>query len=505
MSADTVPTSNAPSVSVAGPGRGRHRRFLRVSREVAVAKIGGHAVVLGASMSGLLAARVLSDFYRTVTIVERDVLPSGSAQRRGVPQGQHVHALWPLGSQILDTLFPGLLTEMTADGCVVWDDGDLSRLCVSFGGHQFVRSGSFPDFQPSDALYSPSRPFLEGHCRRRVGAIPNVALMDGHDVDRLTSDADGSRITGVTVTSRSGTEKRSLTADLVVDATGRGSRTPAFLEHLGYARPIQHEVVMRLSYASQRLRIPTGMHKEVLVLVGQVPRRPTGMALFANENNTWMLTVAGMVGREPPTDYVGMLRFIEDFTPAHVMSALWCAEPLGQVARYRTPSSRWRRYDKMRRFPAGLLVFGDAIASLDPIYGQGMTVAAQQALALDRCLRRGSKNLATRYFHAAAKPIRVAWQLAVGGDLTIPEVEGPRPLSTRLTNRYVDLVQAAAETDAIVMRRFLRVAGFQGSPATLMLPSVVLRVAATNWRQARARTSQRRQSVTKYAVSKHPG
>jgi 2-polyprenyl-6-methoxyphenol hydroxylase-like FAD-dependent oxidoreductase len=452
-----------------------------------VAKIGRHAVVLGASMSGLLAARVLSDFYRTVTVVERDVLPTGSVQRRGVPQGQHAHALWPRGSQILDTFFPGFLAELIADGCRVWDDGDFSRFGVSFGGHPFVRSGRFPDFHPSDAVYCPSRPFLEGHCRRRVFAIPNVALLDGHDVDGLTSDDDGSRITGVSVTSRSGVEKHSLTTDLVVDATGRGSRTPAFLQHLGFERPIEDEVVMRLTYASQRLQIPAGMHNEVLEYVGQNQQRPTGMALLAQENNTWMLTVFGMVGREPPADHVGMLRFIEDFTPAHVMSALRCAEPLGEVARYHIPSSRWRRYDKMRRFPAGLLVFGDAIASFDPVYGQGMTVAALQALELDRCLRRGSNNLAARYFCAAAKPIGVAWQLAVGSDLTVPEVEGPRPLSTRLLNRYVDRVQAAAETDTVMAKRFIRVAGFHDSPASLMQPSVVLRVTATNWRQARAR------------------
>jgi 2-polyprenyl-6-methoxyphenol hydroxylase-like FAD-dependent oxidoreductase len=456
-------------------------------REVAMAKIGEHAVVLGASMSGLLAARVLADFYRTVTVVERDVLPTDSAQRRGVPQGQHGHALQPRGSQVLDTFFPGFLTELIADGCTVWGDGDFSRFCMSFGGHQFVRSGSFPGFQSSDAFYCQSRPFLEGHCRRRLRAIPNVALLDGHDVDGLTSNADGSHITGVIVTSRSGGQSRSLAADLVVDATGRGSRTPAFLQPLGYERPLEDEVVMRLTYASQLLQIPTGMHKEVLVLLGPMPLRPTGMALLAYENNTWMLTVFGMVGREPPADYAGRLRFIEDFAPAHVISALRCAEPLGEVARYRTPSSRWRRYDKMRRFPAGLLVFGDAIASFDPIYGQGMTVAALQALELDRCLRRGPNNLAARYFRAAAKPIGMAWQLAAAGDLTVPEVQGPRPLSTRLINRYVDRVHAAAETDTVIAKQFLRIAGLHDSPASLMLPSVMLRVAATNWRQARAR------------------
>ncbi|MDT5319990.1 MAG: hypothetical protein QOD88_2512, partial [Mycobacterium sp.] len=292
-----------------------------------MAKIGGHAVVLGASMSGLLATRVLSDFYRTVTVIERDVLPTGSAQRRGVPQGRHVHALWPRGSQILDELFPGFLTELVADGCTVWDDGDLSKYCLSFGGHQFVRSGTMRGFQPRDTAYCPSRPFVEDHVRQRVRAIRNVTLMEGYDVVELTSNADRSRVTGVTITSHEGDEKRALTADLVVDATGRGSRTPAFLESLGYDRPIEDEVVMRLAYASQLLRIPASMHNEIMVLVGPVPGRPTGMGLFAYENSTWMLTAVGLVGREPPADRAGMLQFIEDCTPPQVMSALRCAEP----------------------------------------------------------------------------------------------------------------------------------------------------------------------------------
>jgi len=168
------------------------------------------------------------------------------------------------------------------------------------------------------------------------------------------------------------------------------------------------------------------------------------------------------------------------------MSALRQAEPLGEVARHRTPSSRWRRYDKMRRFPAGLLAFGDAICSFNPVYGQGMTVAALEAVALDRCLRRGQSNSAPRFFRAAAKPIGVAWQLAVGGDLALPEVEGPRPLSVRLANKYVDRVQTAAETNRAVAAQFLKVAGFSLPPASLFAPSVMFRVAAVNWQRRRA-------------------
>jgi 2-polyprenyl-6-methoxyphenol hydroxylase-like FAD-dependent oxidoreductase len=428
---------------------------------------------------------VLSDFYRTVTVVERDVLPTEVAQRRGVPQGRHVHALWPRGSQILDELFPGFLTELVGDGCIVWDDGDFSRAFLSFGGHQFVRSGAVRNFQPSDCVYYPSRPFLEDHVRRRVRAMSNVTLMEGHDVVELTSNADRTRVTGVLVTAHHGGDEQPFTADLVLDATGRGSRTPAFLDHLGYERPVEQEVVMRLAYSSLLVRIPPGMYNQVLSLVGPVPGRPTGMALFSYENDTWMLTVIGIAGCEPPGDLAGMLKFIEDCTPAPVLSALRQAKPLGEVTRYRTPSSRWRRYDKIRRFPAGLLVFGDAICSFNPIYGQGMTVAALQAMALKRCLTGGADGLATKYFRAAAKPIGVAWQLAVGGDLALPEVQGPRPLSVRLTNRYVDRVQAAAEIDTVVAANFLRVAGFARPPASLMYPPTMLRVAATNWQRRR--------------------
>jgi 2-polyprenyl-6-methoxyphenol hydroxylase-like FAD-dependent oxidoreductase len=455
-------------------------------------RIGEHAVVLGASMSGLLAARVLADFYRAVTVVERDALPTGVAQRRGVPQARHVHALWPRGSEILDDLFPGFAQELVAAGCPVNLDGDFSKSLASFGGHLFVRSGHMSNFRPGNEIYYPSRILLEGLVRRRVRTLANVTLLDGHDAVELTSTPDRTCITGLTATSRESDEKRTLTADLVVDCTGRGSRTPAFLERLGYDRPKEDEVVVRLVYTSQLLRIPAETLNELLVLVGPAPGRTTAMALFSYEDNTRMLTAVGLAGREPPAEFDGMLRYIEEFTPPHVMSALRCAEPLGEVARYGTPSSRWRRYDKMPRFPHGFLVFGDAICSFNPLYGQGMTVAALQALALDRCLRGGAKDLAPRYFRAASKPVGVAWQLAVGGDLSLPEVQGHRPLSMRLVNRYVERLQAAAETDTVTATRFMRVAGFRDAPATLMRPSVVLRVARTNLRQRRAQSARTR-------------
>ncbi len=441
-------------------------------------KRGEHAVVLGASMGGLLAARVLADFYETVTVVERDVLPETSANRRGVPQGRHVHLLLGRGSQVLDELFPGFLDELVAAGAPSFD-GDMSKLYLSNGGHLFPRSGRAKDVP----FFLPSRPLLESHVRRRVRAVANVTVLEGHDVVELTSTPPRDRVTGALVRARPDGSERVLGADLVVDAMGRGARTPAFLEGLGYGRPVEDHLGMRLAYSSQLLRIPPGMLNELMVIIGPVPGRPTGMALFGNENNTWMFSVIGMVGREPPDELAEMLAFVEDFAPAHVLAAIRAGEPLAEVARYRMPSSQWRRYDKMRRFPAGLLVFGDAICSFNPVYGQGMTVAALEALALQRCLRRGEDGLARRHFQATAKAVGVAWQMATGADLSLPEVEGPRPLPVRIANNYVDRVLAAAESDIVVAEQFARVIAFLDPPTSLFHPALIARVATTNLRR----------------------
>jgi len=449
-------------------------------------ELGDHAVVLGASMGGLLAARVLADFFRTVTVVERDVLPDDPANRRGVPQGRHAHALLPRGAQILDELFPGFLDELVVDGAPVLDDGELSKLYFTFGGHEMLRSGKAAIDHKAMATYVPSRPLLECHVRRRLQTIGNVTILEGHDVAELTSTADRGRVTGVRVVNRDGGAEKELTADLVIDAMGRGAHTPAFLESLGYGRPVEDHIVMHTTYASQPLWIAPGTLKEGIVLIGPVPGRPTGMVLLGCENDTWLFTVYGMVGREPTGDRAGMIAFAQEFGPPHVLAAVRAAEPLGEVARHRMPSSQRRRYDKMRRFPDGLLVFGDAICSFNPIYGQGMTVAALQASALRGCLRHGDRDLSRRFFRAAAKPIAAAWQLAAGADLALPEVEGPRPLSVRIANAYMDWVLTACESDAVVAGQFLKVNALVDPPSRLLHPTFIYRVATVNLRRRKA-------------------
>ena len=262
----------------------------------------------------------------------------------------------------MDELFPGFLDELVAAGAPVWGDGDLAKGYFSFSGHELVRSGKVPDHE-AFATYLPSRPLLECHVRRRLRAIPNVTVLEGHDVVELTAIAERDRVTGVRVVNRDGGNQRAVTADLVVDAMGRGAQTPAFLESLGYGRPVEDHIVMHMIYVSQLLRIPPRALQEMGVIVGCAPGRPTGMFLSGYEDDTWMFTVFGMVGHEPPGDRAGMMAFAEAYAPAHILAAVRAAEPLGEVARHRMPSSQWRRYDKMRRLPDGLLVVGDGAAS----------------------------------------------------------------------------------------------------------------------------------------------
>lgn len=445
-------------------------------------RCGSHAVVLGASMGGLLTARVLADFYDRVTVVERDVLPTDPVNRRGVPQGRLIHVCLARLTEVLDELFPGFRDDLVAAGVTSWDDGDFSKLCWSIGGHQMVRSGKSAE---APHILSPSRPVLEWNVRRRVCAIANVRFLEGHDVVGLTATPDHAGVTGARVVSRADNREMVLEADLVIDGTGRGSRSPVFLEQLGYKRPREDEVTVQLAYACQLVRIAPGAVKEHMIATFPAPGRPRMFAMIAYENDSWMIGAGTMAGIEPPRDYAEILEYTKELAPKHVSEALRTAEPLADVVHHRVPSNRWRRYDKLRRRPDGFLVVGDAVCSFNPIYGQGMTVAAIEAIVLRDCLRRGGRDLTRRFSRIAAANIRVAWQTAVGSDLALPEVQGPRPMWMRISNAGLERVMTATESDPVVAGQFMRVTAMSDPPIRLLRPAIILRVMQAQYRRRR--------------------
>ncbi|MCG7610537.1 MULTISPECIES: FAD-dependent oxidoreductase [Mycobacterium] len=458
-----------------------------------MATIGKHAVVLGASMGGLLAARALADFFDTVTLVERDNLPDGPAQRRGVPQGRHAHGLLSGGLEAMAELFPGLPEDLAADGATVLDGTNLALVSLTFGGHRLNLNGQ--QSKPI-ASYLASRPFLEAHVRDRVRAIDNIRILDRHEAVELLMD-DTRRVNSVLVTARDGGTGAAIAADLIVDAMGRAGRTPAFLESAGFGRPAEDRITVQVAYSSQLLRFAGDAPHDRLTLVGPVPERTCGGSLFAYEDNTWLLTTAGMNGQEPPADLDGMIGFIENLFPVDTVEALRNAQPLGPPATFRYPASVRRRYERMPRFPEGLLVFGDAICSFNPVYGQGMSVAALEALALRDCLARGADELGRRFLRAAAGCVNTAWQMACGADLALPQIPGPRPASMRLTNWYTERVLTAAEDDPVVTEAFFRVMNLVDRPGRLFHPSVVRRVAAGSRRRRTQQPATDRAAVVR--------
>lgn len=436
-----------------------------------------HAIVLGAGMGGLLAARVLSEHYATVTVLERDTLPNEAHPRRGVPQGAHGHTLLPRGGEAIDRFFPGLLADL--EGCgvpVIREDADE----MHFEPLGYHLRGARPG--PEAEMHVPSRPLLEQRVRARLMRLSNVEILDGCTVDGLRT-ASG-RVTGVRATSADGPLE--LDADMVVDALGRGARTPTWLDELGYPRPDEHTIKVRGAYSSLQMRISPDALTEKVVLISATNTRPRGMAMFRHENEMWDVSVFGVGGHKPPSELAGMIEYVADFAPPHVLDALRSGKPLTEPESRTFPASRWRRYDRMRAFPDGMLVLGDGVCSLNPTYGQGMTVATMQAEALAATLRGGTHDLARRYFRAAAKPIRDTWNLAAVADRAIlGRQAGPLPLPIRALAPLADTFFGALSCDAALRDQFLRVFTLLASPASLCTPATGLRLARASARKRR--------------------
>lgn len=272
---------------------------------------GNHAVVLGASMGGLLAARVLADFYDRVTVVERDVLPTEPVNRRVFPGPDDSRRARAVHSDPRRAV-PGVRGELKAAGVDCWDDGDLSKLHLAAAGHVMTRRGIAPN---APVILFPSRPLLEWHVRRRLRAIGNVTFLENHDVVGLTATAHGGRVTGASVVDRENDNPKTLGAELVVDATGRGSRTPTFLSGLGYARPREDELVVQLAYACQLLRSTPDAVREHMIALFPKPGRPKMFGFIKYEDDAWMVGVGTLAGAEPPTRREDMVQFAADFAP----------------------------------------------------------------------------------------------------------------------------------------------------------------------------------------------
>lgn len=425
----------------------------------------GHAVVIGASVAGLLAACALSEVFSLVTVFDRDVLPDEPDIRRGVPQSRQAHALLARGAGALDQLFPGFVDEMIARGAVAGDpqidfrwylDGYLLRPAAS--GLTNI------------AL---TRPLIENLIRTRTAALDGVRIAGSSVVTSLMTKDH--RITGVRVIR--GEAEESVPADLVVDAAGRGSRAHVWLRELGYPEPPTSGVRTDVVYVSRHYRRePDDLDGRIGAAIVGFPGCPRGAAVIRQEHDQFVVLLCGILGEDPPTDDEGMLAFAESLPAPDVAEVLRSAKPLDDPAKMRYPASQWHHYEKVARHPEGFLVTGDALCNFNPVYGQGMTIAALEALTLKRLLTEGQADLPRRFYTAITKTLSQAWSLSVGADLRFPQVEGKRTKADWLVNRYLDRYRIAASADPVLGTAFLRVTNMIDPPTRLLAAGHILRV-----------------------------
>jgi 2-polyprenyl-6-methoxyphenol hydroxylase-like FAD-dependent oxidoreductase len=433
---------------------------------------GRRAVVIGASMAGLLTARVLSEHFDEVWLLDRDGLPAGDEHRKATPHSRHAHGLLARGREVMESLLPGITDEWVARGARL---GDLQGEVAFYGGrHRFVQ-------QPAGLLaLAGSRPLLEAAVRRRVLALPRVRACTGVDVRGLA--AHGTQVTGVRLTALEGERELQFEAALVVDASGRASRMPAWLRELGFEPPAEERVQVDLRYATCHFqRQPQHAPGLEVVLCATGPGVSKSGVMLAQEGDRWVVTLAGYGADAPPLTLQAFIERTRHMPAGEITATVTDAVPLHDPIGYRFPHSQRRRYESLRRFPQGLLVIGDAICSFNPIYGQGMSVAACEALALGQALQRGEAKLAQRFFRQAARIVDTPWSTAVGADLALDAVPGPRPRAVRLVNAYIARVFQAARHDPVVAAAFLKVAHLLAEPPSLMKPAMLWRV----WRTLR--------------------
>jgi 2-polyprenyl-6-methoxyphenol hydroxylase-like FAD-dependent oxidoreductase len=457
--------------------------------------LGQHAIVLGGSLAGLLAARVLSDHFEQVTLIERDAFPSEPEARRGTPQANHVHALMPRGRQIVEQLFPELHNSMMSDGALLVDMAkDVAWLTPQGWGVNFDSDLNVLAF---------TRPLLDLNVRRLLFSNPRVRVLQNTEIMRLVA-GDGDRVSGVLIKRNTDNGEgffTELSADLVIDATGRASLAPEWLKDINFPTPKETVINAHLGYASRLYRIPKNFEADWTCVFMQAapPERKRGAILFTVEGNRWLVTMIGGGRDYPPKDELGFLEFARSLPDPVIYNAIQQAEPISPIKVHRGTENRLRHYDKLKRLPENFVALGDSVCAFNPVYGQGMTIAAMGALALDECLReqknglRGfSKLFQKRLTNVTAAP----WMLATSEDYRYRETEGGSPnLSTRFMHSYMDKVLKLATFDSEVREVLLQAFGMLVLPTALFRPKILKRVLRYKFFGAPIKTEKARSRI----------
>ena len=446
------------------------------------------AVVIGGSIAGLCAARVLADYFDAVTVVDRDSYPAGTLERAGVPQSRHVHALLARGRRELERLFPGFDRRMLAAGAHEVDFGwDFAAL---------RGDGWAPREESGIPTLFASRMLLESTVRDLFRRVPRVELVARTAVTGLVADGDGRRrARAVRVRRRDGGPEEELPGDLIVDASGRASKSTEWFRALGLQPPAETVVDAFAGYATRWYRAPDPARWprewwwKGIWIDPKEPEHMTAGVLFPVEDGRWIVTIAGISRNYPPGDEDGFGLALARLRSPLIARAIALAEPISPVYCNRAMANRFRHYERWSERLDGFIAIGDSACAFNPVYGQGMTTAAVAASILSDCLDRVGPTSATlprEFFRAQGRFLREPWDLATGADFHFPATEGTRPPLFNLFGRYTDALFTAAADDAEIRRVLIEVFNMLEPPSRLFELPTLRRVAVRSlWRMLR--------------------
>ena len=434
-------------------------------------KLGEHAVVIGGSIAGCLTARVLSDYFSKVTIYEADTPPEEYVARKGVPQGNHIHTLLPGGTAVIRKYFPDIHDDLVAAGADYGDPQLKWRLYMGGRWNLRIPSGL--------GSYVMSRPLLEAMVRKHTLALANIELHVATPVQCLSTNADSSVVTGVTLETG-----ETVQADFVADVSGRNSKAPQWIKEMGFAPPERSTIGIDVGYTTFTVAEPQGNQRDwnmLYTIQKEIPEDTRGGGIFCIEGGRYLVSAQGYHKDYAPNDWEGFLAYFKSHPFPLIYEAIKDCKPIGEPKEYRYASYLRRHYERLVAFPRGLVVLGDAICSFNPVYGQGMTVAAKEAEHLDLCLSRYAEsgqlpvNFAAEFFKGAAKFVDAAWDGVTTEDFRYPQTRGDRPKGYGLAKWLNRKFFALSGTDEEFAIAFSKVLFLVEPPESILKPKFLLK------------------------------
>ena len=437
------------------------------------------AIVIGGSIGGMVAARVLTDHFDEVVLVERDYLPAGAENRPGVPHARHLHFLLKRGLMIIEDLFPGVKPDLLEAGCCVADQGKDVQYLYPYG--------MAPRDEMGLEFLTFTRPLLESTIRKHLLANPKISILEGHEICGLVASEDNQHVTGVRVRPRNRDDydengsETILHADLVVDTSGRPSEAPQWLTELGYQAPEETVVDAFWGYATRIYEPPANWQADwkLTLCLPRPPYQPRAGVIQPIEGGRWLVTVAGVMRDYPPTDEEGFLQFAKSLSTSAIYDAIKNARPLTGIRGFRRTANRLRHFEKLPSLPRGFVAMGDSACAANPIYGQGMTLACLSALDLGRWLQEngGVAGDSLAFQKQVAKLVAAPFAMCSGADLRWPATQGGEITApVRFMQWYVDQVLRLIPLSAEVYKRFQRVNHLLDGPEALFHPSISMRI-----------------------------